>query len=45
MDIAKYATDCLLGIIRVPMEQMFNDAITVTCKFYFVGYMMGQIAN
>ena len=32
-DVAKYAADCLLGIIKVPIEQLFDEAIAVTHKF------------
>jgi hypothetical protein len=32
-DIVKHVLDCLLGIIKVPVEQLFDEVIAMMCKF------------
>ena len=35
-DVAAYASECLLGILRVPTEHLFCEAITVSRRFEIV---------
>ena len=44
-DIAAYAKDCFIGILRVPTHHLFGKAIAVMRKFKIVQYRSVTVAD